>query len=66
MPTQEQHTTNFGLDVPPVAHDEHPPEHVVPAHVDEHAREEMLEGHHPDHGTNFGLILPTETGDETS
>lgn len=67
MPTteQEHHTTNFGIDVP-VAHEEPNVHHVIPAHVDEHAREEMLEGLHPDHATNFGLILPTEITDDAS
>lgn len=61
MSTPQEHHTNFGLDVP--AADEATSasgHHVVPAHLDEHAREEMLEGHHPDHGTNFGIVLPVD------
>ena len=62
---QEHLTTNFGFDVP-VAHEEPDVHRVIPAHVDEHARDEMLEGLHPDHATNFGLILPTEITDDAS
>ena len=63
---QEHHTTNFGIDVASVAHEEPNVHRVIPAHVDEHARNEMLEGLHPDHATNFGLILPTEITDDVS
>lgn len=51
--------TNLGLDVTAVEaeHETHP---ARPAHVDPNAREEMQEGWLPDHGTNFGLVLPVE------
>jgi hypothetical protein len=58
--------THAWIDVASVAHEEPNVHRVIPAHVDEHAREERLEGLHPDHATNFGLILPTEiTNDAT-
>lgn len=60
----EHHTTNFGIEVTSGEANEPTVHHVVPAHVDEHAPEELLTGHHPDHGTNFGLILPVEIEDE--
>ena len=64
--TEQEHlTTNFGFDVP-VVHEEPNVHRVIPAHVDEHAREEMLEGLHPDHATNFGLILATEIADDAN
>ena len=63
--TEQHHTTNFGVDVP-VAHEEPNVHRVIPAHVDEHAREEMLEGLHADHATNFGLILPTEITEDAT
>lgn len=51
--------TNLGLDVVAVE-TEHEAHTVRPAHVDPNAREEMLEGWMPDHGTNFGLVLPVD------
>lgn len=51
--------TNLGLDVTAVEK-EPTPHHVVPPHVDPYAREEMEEGWIPDHGTNFGLVLPLD------
>jgi hypothetical protein len=62
---REHHTTNFGIDVL-VDHEEPNVHPVIPAHADAHAREELLEGIHPDHATNFGIILPTEITDDAS
>jgi len=54
--------TNLGVEVPSPTIDR-PAEHLAAmAHVDEHAREELLEGFpHPEHGTNFGLVLEPDT-----
>ena len=59
--------TNLGLDVTAVEaeHEAHEAHAVRPAHVDPNAREEMQEGWMPDHGTNFGLVLPVDEGEET-
>jgi hypothetical protein len=60
-PRHDEHEvrTNLGIDVV-VAEPTPMKHHVVPPHLDPHAREEMLEGWLPDHGTNFGLVLPLE------
>lgn len=55
--------TNLGLDVTAVEVEHEHQVRTLP-HVDPHAREEMLEGWRPDHGTNFGLVLPVEEADE--
>jgi hypothetical protein len=54
--------TNLGLDVTAVEA-EHEAHAVRPAHVDPNAREEMQEGWTPDHGTNFGIVLPVDEGE---
>jgi hypothetical protein len=61
-PTDHQ-PTNFGIDVATETEAHAESHHVIPAHVDEHAREELAEGIHPDHATNFALILPVEDPD---
>lgn len=51
--------TNLGLDV--VAVEAERVRRVeTPPHVDPNAREEMREGWLPDHGTNFGIVLPVD------
>jgi effector-binding domain-containing protein len=55
--------TNLGLDVTAVE-DEHVPHARTMPRVDPFAREEMLEGWLPDHGTNFGIVLPIDESDQ--
>ncbi len=62
-PAKHEVHTNLGVDVT-LVESEPTPHHVRPPHVDPFAREEMLEGWRPDHGTNFGLVLPLEDDEE--